>query len=122
MAPACAQGNIEIVELGESEGHLTRKLVERLFTSVRQDMGGGGERAANLAECWDAAITYETNSLDQGVVGLAMQASIFTTAVSLTAIVAFKTFYTTHTTPGAAHALYTLIVLLPVARAPAQIL
>ena len=47
----------QVVELGDSEGHLTRKLIERLFTSSRSEAPGEMD-ADNLIVCWEVTLPY----------------------------------------------------------------
>lgn len=81
------EGNFELVELRDSEGHLTRKLIERLFTSLGRANAMGAamiESADTLMDCWRVAQAYRANARAVGRIGRAMQWLIFGLSVLVT--------------------------------------
>lgn len=77
----------QVVELRDSEGHLTRKLIERLFTSLGRANAKGTamvDSADSIMSCWRIVQTYRLNAQRTLRVGRGTQLAIFYTSVLVT--------------------------------------
>lgn len=77
----------QVVALRDSEGHLTRKLIERLFTSLGRANAAGmstPDSTDSLLDCWRMVRTYQLNAAQAGRIGAGMQLVIFWMSVGVT--------------------------------------